>query len=119
SEEDGRGGFSLSQKIDPTNDNRQIARQLITMFRKNWQEQTVRNVAVYATKLSYDVGQQLDLFQDSKQQIKSYDIEKTVDQIREKYGFKALVYARSKTPGGTAIERASLVGGHNGGNAYE
>lgn len=46
------------------------------MFRKNWQEQTVRKVAVYATKLSYDVGQQLDLFQDSKQQIKSYDIEK-------------------------------------------
>lgn len=119
SEEDGRSGFSLSQKIEPTNDNKQIVSQLMVMFRKNWQEQTVRNIAVYASKLSHDVGQQLDLFQNSEQQIKSYDIEKTVDQIREKCGFKALVYARSKTPGGTAIERASLVGGHNGGNAYE
>jgi DNA polymerase V len=89
------------------------------MFRKNWQEQTVRNIAVYASKLSYDVGQQLNLFQDADLQVKNYDIEKIVDQIREKYGFKSVVYARSKTPGGTAIGRASLVGGHNGGNAYE
>lgn len=119
SEEDDRSGFSLSQKIEPTNDNKQIVSQLMAMFRKNWQEQTVRNIAVYASKLSHDVGQQLNLFQNSEQQIKNYDIEKTVDEIREKFGFKALVYARSKTSGGTAIERASLVGGHNGGNAYE
>ena len=30
-----------------------------------------------------------------------------------------LVYATSLLPGGTAIERAALVGGHNGGNSYE
>jgi DNA polymerase V len=119
SEEDGRGGFSLSQKIDPTNDNQKLVQQLIAMFRKNWQAQSVRNIAVYASKLNHDAGQQLDLFHNADQQIKKHDIEKTMDQIRAQYGFKALVYARSKMPGGTAIERASLVGGHNGGNAYE
>ena len=80
------------------------------------------NAKRYITKLSNlkDLQEvQLNLFQDADLQVKNYDIEKTVDQIREKYGFKALVHARSKTPGGTAIERASLVGGHNGGNAYE
>ena len=118
-EEDGRPGFSLSQKINPTNGNIEIVKQLLHMFRKNWQGQTVRNIAVYASKLVVNAGQQLDLFKNPEQEAKKYDISKVVDQIREKYGFKAIVYARSKTRGGTALERAGLVGGHNGGNTYE
>ena len=43
----------------------------------------------------------------------------TVDSIRRRYGFTSLVKASSLLPGGTAIKRANLVGGHNGGNAYE
>jgi DNA polymerase V len=34
---------------------------------------------------------------------------------RQQFGFTKLVYAKSLTKGGTAIERAGLVGGHNGG----
>lgn len=119
SKDDGRDGFSLSRKIDPTNSNTDIVRELISMFRLHWQGQTVRNIAVYTSRLSKVRGQQLELFDPITQQIKKYDVDYTVDKIREKFGFKSLIYARSKTTGGTAIERASLVGGHNGGNAYE
>jgi DNA polymerase V len=38
-----------------------------------------------------------------------------VDKIHKQFGFTKLVYAKSLTKGGTAIERAGLVGGHNGG----
>lgn len=37
----------------------------------------------------------------------------TIDQIRKRFGYKALVRASSLTPGGTAIERSGLVGGHH------
>ncbi|AQW20648.1 excinuclease ABC subunit A [Lentilactobacillus curieae] len=119
SEDDGRGGFSHSMKIAPTNNNRQLVSYLIQMFRDSWQGQTIRNVAVYTSKLSNDVGEQLSIFFDPKKQIKKANTDRILDSIRNQFGFTSLVYARSLTEGGTAINRASLVGGHNGGNAYE
>lgn len=119
SEDDGRGGFSHSMKIAPTNNNRQLVSYLIQMFRDSWQGQTIRNIAVYTSKLSNDVGEQLSIFFDPKKQIKKANTDRILDSIRNQFGFTSLVYARSLTDGGTAINRASLVGSHNGGNAYE
>ncbi|MDV7818727.1 hypothetical protein PSG98_14385, partial [Enterococcus faecalis] len=34
------------------------------------------------------------------------------DEIRNRYGFKALVHASSLLPGATAISRSSKIGGH-------
>lgn len=51
SEEDGRGGFSHSLRIDPTDSNVTIVRHLVRMFRRQWEGQTVRNVAVYTSRL--------------------------------------------------------------------
>ena len=42
-----------------------------------------------------------------------------MDEIRQRFGTTAIMRAMSKDAGGTAIERASLVGGHNGGNSYD
>lgn len=119
SEADGRGGFGLSMKVDATDSNVEIVAHLIRMFRRQWEGQTVRNVAVYTSRLNTKQGQQLTLFMDPDRQIKNANFEAIVDQIRDRFGFKALVYASSLLRGGTAIQRASLVGGHNGGNAYE
>jgi len=119
SEEDGRSGFSGRMRIDPTNDNRAIATALLRIFNRNWDGQAIRNVYVSCNRLSEDTGQQLDLFSPARVQIKRTDLERTVDTIRGRFGFTALVYAKSAQQGGTAINRASLVGGHNGGNSYE
>ncbi|MCT6828661.1 MAG: nucleotidyltransferase, partial [Lactobacillus helsingborgensis] len=62
---------------------------------------------------------QLTFFVPATQQIKKHTINITVDKIRKKYGFTSLVKASSLSKGATAIRRSSLVGGHNGGNAYE
>lgn len=119
SQADGRGGFVQAQRIDPTNSNQAITATLVWLFRQNWAGQAVRNLAVYGSRLHPDTGFQLSLFAPPRQQLKQQRVNSLVDQIRDRFGFTALVYASSLLNGGTAIERASLVGGHNGGNSYE
>ncbi|GAK47629.1 possible DNA-directed DNA polymerase [Secundilactobacillus oryzae JCM 18671] len=115
-----RGGFSHTVTIPQTNSNREIAETVITMFRKYWEREPVRNVAVSCGQLAADSGQQLDLLDGGiEQQIKRDNYDRVTDAIRQRFGTTALVMASSLLKGGTMIERASLVGGHNGGNSYE
>ncbi|MEW9071700.1 Y-family DNA polymerase [Lactiplantibacillus plantarum] len=118
-ETDGRSGFHQALKIEPTNDNQALTQQLLWLFRKNWDGQAVRNIGVYSSKLSPDAGQQLNLFESPLNQIQHSKLNQVIDEIHRRFGFTKLVYATSLLPGGTAIERAALVGGHNGGNSYE
>ncbi|MBS0955006.1 Y-family DNA polymerase [Lactiplantibacillus plantarum] len=118
-EQDGRSGFHTSLKIEPTNELRLINQQLVYLFRKEWSGQTVRHISVYTSNLNEFNSLQLNLFEQPEKQIKNTELAGIVDQIRQRYGFKKLVYANSLLSGGNAINRASLVGGHNGGNAYE
>lgn len=119
SETDGRSGFNIGLKIEPTNQQKVINNQLIFLFRKNWDGQSVRHISVYTSHLSQFKSLQLNLFDDPKRQVKGVQLAKVIDSIRQKYGFTKLVYANSLLAGGNAINRANLVGGHNGGNAYE
>lgn len=118
-DEDGRDGFHHALSIDPTNNDHEITRQLLFLFRKNWEGQAVRNIAVYSSRLIANTGQQLDLFSSLDRQAKNEKLSYVIDEIHKRFGFTKLVYATSLTKGGTAIERAKLVGGHNGGNSYE
>lgn len=114
-----RGGFSVARNIDVTDKDWEINQALIYMFENYWQGQPVRNLAVYSSKLVTKVAQQLDFFTPIQTQCANEDKLAVIDQIRARYGFKSIVYANSLLKGGTAINRSSLVGGHNGGNAYE
>jgi len=114
-----RGGFSVASNLTPTDNDREISQQLLSMFDNNWQGQPVRNLAVYTSKLITKTSQQLNFFTPVVNQCKTEDCLSVVDQIRERYGFSSIVYANSLQKGGTAIDRSNLVGGHNGGNAYE
>ncbi|MBU7446273.1 Y-family DNA polymerase [Lactiplantibacillus plantarum] len=118
-ETDGRNGFHQALKIEPTNNDQTLTQQLLWLFRKNWDGQAVRNIGVYSSKLSPDAGQQLNLFESPLNQIQHSKLNQVIDEIHRRFGFTKLVYATSLLPGGTAIERAALVGGHNGGNSYE
>ena len=119
-EQDGsRKGFNVQQKICPTNDNDLLVEEILALFRKNWHGETVRALGVNCSRLEPDNCQQLTFFVSATEQIKKRTINITVDKIRKKYGFTSLVKASSLSKGATAIRRSSLVGGHNGGNAYE
>lgn len=118
-EETGKSGFGHSMKIDMTNDNGLLAAYAITLFRNKWEGETVRNILISCAGLVNDNVVQLDLFDTKQTSLKKRDLDRTVDSIRQKFGFTSLVKLASVAEGGTAIERAGLVGGHNGGNSYE
>ncbi|WP_278390894.1 Y-family DNA polymerase [Lactobacillus acetotolerans] len=114
-----RKGFSVQQRISPTNSNQSLVHELVILFRKNWHGEPVRVLGVNYSKLIPDTGEQLTFFMSPDQQLKKRKFTMTVDKIRQKYGFTSLVKASSLSKGATAIKRSNLVGGHNGGNAYE
>lgn len=115
----GHHGFRKQCRIDPTNDSRTLMRTMIDLFDQYWDGEVIRNIGIDYGGLVDDVGVQLDLFQKPERQIKNNKINQVIDDIRKKYGTTAIMRAMSYSDGGTAIKRANLVGGHNGGNSYE
>lgn len=112
-------GFSHSMKIEPTNLNKELADLSIQMFRKYWQGEPIRHLYFSGGQLSDDNVLQLDLLDDKQTRVKERKVDETIDSIRKRYGFKSIVKTSSLSKGATAIERSKLVGGHNGGNAYD
>lgn len=76
----------------------------------------VRNIAVSYSKLTDDTSLQLNLFDEPTEVIANKELDEVVDTIRNRYGFSALVHSSSYIEGSMALKRASLVGGHAGGN---
>lgn len=114
-----RTGFSCQNKITATNVNEELTKTLFALFEKNWHGQAVRTIGVSYSHLVPNNFQQFDLFSSSDQQIKQRKLDQVVDDLRKKYGLASAAKASSFLPGATAIARLGLVGGHNGGNAYE
>lgn len=115
----GSSGFTKQMRITATNNSQELTKAVLTIFHHEWAGEPVRHIAVYYSQLVPDTGQQLDLFTEPVRQIKNNQVDRVVDNIRQRFGFTALVKASSLLAGGTAIERAGLVGGHRGGNSYE
>ncbi|EKK21180.1 Nucleotidyltransferase, DNA polymerase for DNA repair [Fructilactobacillus florum 8D] len=112
-------GFYQEMSIDATDNNQEIVKPLLYLFRKHWNGQAIRNISFYCSKLSPNNSKSLNLFTDLEVEKKMTKLTSTIDEIHKKYGFSKLVFANSLAKGGTALERAKLVGGHNGGNSYE
>lgn len=105
------GGFHRSRTIEqPTNVTMDIYRVCLELFRENYRGETVRQISISITKLENDFDMQLDLFDTNGW--KKRKIGYVVDHIRNRYGSTALLRAVSYTPGGTALQRAQLLGGH-------
>ena len=115
----GRSGFAHHHRIATTADSREIVKELLLMFKQDWDGESVRNIAVSLGRLSKLSGQQLSLFSPAQKQVKQYQFDRLVDQLRDRFGPTAVFYGTSLKRGGTMLERAGLVGGHNGGNSFE
>ncbi|MGY0836846.1 Y-family DNA polymerase [Aerococcus urinaeequi] len=113
----GKRGIHKQIKVSPTNQSKVIAEAALYLLSLIYDHQVVRNISLYSGKLVYQQAVQLDLFESENKQVADMTTDRIIDTIRKKYGFKSLVYASSLKPGGRAIERSSLVGGHAGGMA--
>lgn len=118
-DESGKTGFAHSLKLSTsTAETGTINGQLIFIFEKFWDGKApVRTVAVSCTRLVKRYGEQLNIFNSPRQD--AISLEEAMDSIHKKYGKTAIMRANSLKKGGTFIERAGLVGGHNGGQSLE
>ncbi|GEL15177.1 excinuclease ABC subunit A [Pediococcus cellicola] len=119
SSEDGRSGFAHSMRIDTTDNPDRINQYLLYLFRKTWDGEGIRNIAVGLSHLSVSDGLQLNLFMDPHTQIKQNLMIRVLDKIHDQFGTTALIPASSLLHGATMLERSALVGGHNGGNSFD
>lgn len=111
----GKKGFHQQLKVPATNSSKEIAEYLLLIFDKHYNRQDIRNIGVNCSKLINTSAFQMNLFEEPQQQLDHRKVDFVVDTIRKKYGFKSIVHATSLLPGGRAIARSSLVGGHAGG----
>lgn len=109
--DNGRGGFHHAVTLNqPTNITKVIYQTFLDQFKRYDNGQRVRQISVTLSNVSEDRGVQLDLFQPNL--MKEHALGYVMDKVREKYGSASLLRAVSYMPGGTALERSKLVGGH-------
>jgi DNA polymerase V len=114
-----RSGFAHELKIPPTDNTFELNRQLLFIFNSYWQNEPIRHISVSFSHLQLKSGDQLNLFISPEKQLKKIMFNQVIDQIRDRFGTTSLMYANSLVKGGTFRQRINLVGGHNGGNAFE
>ncbi|MDE1548416.1 Y-family DNA polymerase [Jeotgalibaca caeni] len=107
-------GFAHQVNVHPTSSSKVIIEECLHIFRRHYRGQPVRNVAISCGKVAPKSLLQFNLFEPPESTLLQEELERTVDRIRRKYGYPALVHASSLTSGATAIKRATLVGGHQG-----
>lgn len=105
-------GFSRQMKVPATSNTKQITSYLLQLFEEHYAGYAVRHVGVSCSKLVYQTSLQLDLFSDPEKTIQQEKLDFLCDEIRSRYGFKALIHASSLLPGATAVSRSAKVGGH-------
>ncbi|CAK1232084.1 Nucleotidyltransferase/DNA polymerase DinP involved in DNA repair (DinP) [Fructobacillus tropaeoli] len=114
-------GLHQTVRIEPTNRSQTLMAVLKRIFQENWSGDPVRYIGVSFSGLASESVQAISLFDKAPSPTDQEEdpVDTVVDQIRRRFGAASLVRSISLEKGATAISRANLVGGHNGGNAYE
>lgn len=105
-------GFTAPIKlVRPEHSTDSISEAVRQEFIKRWHGQAVRSINITAGKIVSQEYEQLELFFAGEE--KKHAMDRVVDDLRERFGKKAIFYAGSMV-GGTFLERADYVGGHKG-----
>ena len=108
----GRHGWSAQTRVDPTNATNDLIRAVQYLFESRWQGNALRNLGVRVNRISKPSSFQLSLFEDDARHTANLRLEHTIDQIRARYGYRAIIRGYSKKAAGTAVARSTLLGGH-------
>ncbi|MEX0380682.1 Y-family DNA polymerase [Leuconostoc sp. MS02] len=119
SKKQGAHGVKKQQRIEPTNNTKILMTVMVKLFEKHWHGEVIRHIGIDFGDIIADFGLQMDLFQQPERVVQDKKIDQVVDDLRQRFGTMSIMRAMSKEKGGTAINRAGLVGGHNGGNTYD
>ncbi len=107
----GGGGFSKQMKINPTNSTGEIYESLAHIFDLGYEKNSpIRRVRIALGGIVKNDKIQYSLFEDVK---KDNTLNKTVDNIKDRFGEKSVLRAISYTKDGNARYRSTLIGGHS------
>nr|WP_241433593.1 Y-family DNA polymerase [Listeria floridensis] len=107
-------GFRHQIRIQPTSSSKIIKEFLIQLFWKYYEGEPVRTIMISFGRITPKAGLQLNLFENAERTLQEQQLDTTIDRIRTRYGFKALMHASSLMNGATGIKRSTYVGGHQG-----
>ncbi len=107
------GGFSHQVKLDyPTDDTKYIYKELIKIFDKYIDNHLTRGIYISYGKLSESDYSQLSLFEDVDEQVNRVNLQKAIDEVKNKFGDDSLLRTSSLLNASTAKERHNQIGGH-------
>lgn len=108
------GGFSKRKKLSAHTSSRNIIiKEILALFDQIWDGSPVRYVSVSLGGLQEGEFEQNNLFEEPLKEVKKNKQDKVIEELQNKFGFKAVFKASSKLEGGTALYRSKLIGGHN------
>lgn len=107
--------IKAQRSINPTNSTKALSREVIKLFRERYRGGAVRNIGVTYGKLVDDSFFNYTLLDDVRELQKQEILDKTFDEIRDKFGYTSVLPGVSLMKGSRVIERSKLIGGHAGG----
>lgn len=107
--------ISVSKKIHPSQSTEVLAKHVIDLFRSKYRGGAVRNIGIRYEKLTEETHSVFSIFDDIEKMEKQEQLDKSVDEIREKFGYLSVQRASYLLEASRVKERSKLIGGHCGG----
>lgn len=108
------GGFYHSLKLEnPTDSNKEITNTCYMIFERYYINLPIRKVSISCGGLVKKTHQQLSLFSSLNETEKETQVNKAIDEIKDKYGKNSLIKASNLLEDSTARERNEKIGGHH------
>ena len=107
------GGFARrSTLLAPTDDSELILKAILEIYHLYIKDLPIRMIGINYGALVDASYQQLNMFEDDKEQIKRRNLQKTMDLLQTKYGKNSVLRASSLLEESTIRERNEFIGGH-------
>ena len=107
------GGFARrSTLLSPTDDSQILLKAILEIYDTHIQDLPIRTIGINFGSLVASTYQQLNMFEDDKEQIKRRNLQKTMDLLQSKFGKNSVLRASSLLEESTIRERNNFIGGH-------
>lgn len=107
-------GFYHTLKLDaPTDSSKELNKYCNIIFDRYYNYLPIRKVNISFGGLIPKAGVQLNLFEEYSEIRKENNVNKTIDEIKNKFGKNSLIKASNLLDDSTAIERNTKIGGHH------
>ena len=107
--------INAQMKIEPTNDTRLLTDTVLTLFRKQYTLGAVRGIAVNYSGFVDEKFTLISLFDNVEKTEKEDNLQRTIDTIRNQFGFLAIQKGTALLDGSRNIARSKLIGDHSAG----